>query len=141
MWNTRKGCYINVFLKNFIQEDIFNIKLRDMPLKNQSYCNKSNNSSHFCNMGKCLLIIHTILLRVSFCNQPNFVSLNRSITISLDFIHLTTTNNTLTKRYMNQILSICLMQSRKFLIHSLLPKRIKNCLFIGRGLIKTMNKS
>jgi hypothetical protein len=77
MWNTRRELYINFFLKIFIQEDIFNIKLRDKSLTNQSYCNKSTTSSHFCNINKCLLIIHTILLRVSFCNQPNFVSLNR----------------------------------------------------------------
>ena len=85
-----------LIIKN--KEGIFNIKFRDMPLKNQSYNNKSTNSSHFCNWDKCLLIIHTILLRVSFCNQPRFVSFNRPIIISLDLIHLTTTNNTLTRR-------------------------------------------
>jgi len=70
MWNTRRGRHINFFLKISIQEGIFNIKLRDMSLTNRSYDNKSTNSSYFCNWGKCLLIIHTILLRVSFRNQP-----------------------------------------------------------------------
>jgi len=140
IWNTKRGHYIN-FLKISIQEDIFNIKLSEIPLTNQSYYNKNMNSSHFCKSSKCLLIIHTILLRVSFCNQSTFVLLNRSIRISLDLIHPTTTNNTLIKRLRNQILSIYVMQSRKFLIHSLLPKRIKNCLFIGRGLNEIINRS
>jgi len=90
--------HINFFLKISIQEGIFNIKLRNMSLTNRSYGNKSTNSSYFCNRGKYLLIIHTILLRVSFCNQPNFISLNKPIKTNLDLIHLTTTNNTLVKR-------------------------------------------
>jgi hypothetical protein len=97
MCNTRRGHQINFFLKISIQEGIFNIKLRDMSLTNWSNYNKSINNSYFCNRGKCLLIIHIIMLRVSLCNQPSFVSLNRPIKISLDLIHLTTTNNTLTK--------------------------------------------
>jgi hypothetical protein len=39
-----------------------------------------------------------MLLRVSFCNQLSFVSLNRPIRISLDLIHPTTTNYTLIRR-------------------------------------------
>jgi len=31
MLNTRRGCYINFFLKISIQEGIFNIKLINMP--------------------------------------------------------------------------------------------------------------
>jgi len=97
MCKTRRGHQIN-FLQISIQEDIFNIKLRDMSLTNWSNYNKSINNSYFCNRGKCLLIIHIIMLRVSFCNQPSFVSLNRPIKITLDLIHLTITNNNLTKR-------------------------------------------
>ena len=90
MWNTRRGCHINFFLKISIQKGIFNMKLRYMPLTNRNYYNKSTNSNHFCNMSKYLLTINVILLRVSFCNQYNFVLLNRSIKISLDLIYPTT---------------------------------------------------
>ena len=70
----------------------------NIPLTNRSYCNDSVNGSHFCNKNKCLLIIHIILLRVFFCNQPSFISLNKFIKISFDLIYQTTTNNTFTMR-------------------------------------------
>ena len=98
MWYIRKRRHINFFLKINIQKGILNIKLWDVSLTNWNYSNKSMNNSYFCNRGKYLLIIHTILLRVSFYNQPSFVSLKRSIRISLDLIYPMATNNTLTRR-------------------------------------------
>jgi len=129
------GCHIKFFLKISIQEGIFNINLRDMSQKNRSYYNKSMNNIYFCNKSKCLIIIHTILFRVFFCNQPNFVSLNRFIRISLIlYTQQQLTTLLLGGRGTKSQESICFMQNRKFLIHSLLLKRIKNCLFRGRRL-------
>ena len=114
----RRGWHINFFLKIFIQEDVFNIKLRDMPLANWNYDNKSMNSSNFCNWNKCLLIIHTILLRVSFGNQPSFILLNRPIIISLDLIHPTITNNTRTRSrgIKSQVSVLCKAVSSSFIV-------------------------
>ena len=126
MWNIRRERYINFFEKISIQEGIFNIKLRDMSLTNQSYCNKSTDSSYFCNNSKCLLIIYTILLRVSFCNQPSFISLNRSIKISLDLIYSTITNNTLPggRWTKSQVSILCKIESSSFIAFCQIRSRI-----------------
>jgi hypothetical protein len=57
-------------------------------------------------------------LRVSFCNQPNFVLLNRPIRISLDLIHPTTTNNTCTRsrRIKSQLSVLCKAISSSFIV-------------------------
>lgn len=128
--NTKKIYFINFFFKIPIQENTFNNHLRNKLLTNKGHYNKSTDNGYFCNRRKSLLIIHTILLSKTLSNQSNYISLNGLISLSFNFINPMTTNYAFALWKLHQIPSIYFMQHWEFLNYSLLPKGIKNCLYI-----------
>lgn len=118
---------------NTIQENIFDIQLRYIPLTNKGYYNKSTNSNYLCNRSKDLLIIYVMLLVEPLINESRFVPLNRTIRLGFNFI--------------NPMRTIVLLldgkgtKSQMLVLynHNLLPKRIKNEFSIGERLKKIVN--
>ena len=92
---------------------------------NYSNSKKTTNRGNTSNMGKSLLIVNPILLSISFGNKTSLIPSNSAIRFGLDFVDSFTTNGRFTTRQINQIPSVSLLQSLKFLYHCLLPKRIR----------------
>src|SRR5581483_8500226 len=129
--NTWGRSHVHLFLKITVQEGILYVHLTNFPLTNGGNSNECSNSRHFCNRCKGLLIIHAILLRVSFRDKSGLVSFNRPIRLCFNLVYPSTTNCTLSRWKRNKIPSMGLIKSCQFLSHSILPKRIRDSLSIG----------
>ena len=103
---------------------------------NCSNSKKTANRGNTSNRGKSLLIVNLIFLNISLGNKTSLIPFNSAIRFDLNLVDPFTTNDRFTTRQINQIPSVCLLQSLKFLCHCLLPKRISIGLVIGVRLIK-----
>jgi hypothetical protein len=103
---------------------------------NCSNSKKTANRGNTSNRGKILLIVNPIFLSISLGNKTSFIPFNSAIIFGLDLVDPFTTNDRFTTKQINQIPSVSLLQSLKFLYHCLLPKRISTGLTIGVRLMK-----
>jgi hypothetical protein len=103
---------------------------------NCSNSKKTANIGNTSNRGKSLLIVNPIFLSISFGNKTSLIPFNRAIKFGLDLVDPFATNGRFTMRQINQVLSMSLLQSLKFLCHCLLPKRVGTGLTIGVRLMK-----
>ena len=81
-------------------------------------CNNSKkiaNRGNTSNRGKILLIVNIIFLSISLGNKTSLIPFNSSIRFGLDLVDLFTINGRFTMRQINQIPSVSLFQSLKFL--------------------------
>ena len=118
--DTSRWCHINFFIQVTIQTSIFDIQLRYFLFTTRSNCNQGSYYCHFCNKSKCLFIIHTILLSITFGNKSSLISsMDPSDLVLILQTHrepiarLPTGNGTKSH--------VCLMQCSKFLNYSTLP--------------------
>ena len=88
-------------------------------------------------MSKSLLIINAIFLSESLSNQASLVTLNGSISPSLDLIDSFTTNCRLTRRQSGHVPIMSFVKCIKFISYSLLLKRISANLTIGMKLMES----
>ena len=103
---------------------------------NCSNSKKTANRGNTSNWVKRLLIVNPIFLSISLGDKTSLTPFNSAIRFGLDLLDPFATNDKFTTRQINQIPSVCLLQSLKFLCHCLLPKRISTCLTIGVRLMK-----
>jgi hypothetical protein len=119
-----------------IKKCILHIKLRDGPLLNRSYSNKSVNSDHMSNKSKSLIIIMTLLLLKSMSNETSFIALKGTIRASLNLIDSLTSDQMNTWRIVYKILRTSPLKSSNLLSHRMLPFQMKNSIAIRSWLRK-----
>lgn len=127
--------HVDLLKKITIKESIFDIHLKELPVASSSNSKQTANRGKLSNRGEGLLIINAIFQVATLGNNTSFVALNRAIKMSLDFVDLFIANCSLARRKINNIPSMCFVQSLEFISHSLLPKRISTGLTIRGRLI------
>ena len=103
---------------------------------NCSNSKKTVNRGNMSNRSKSLLIVNPIFLSISLGNKTSLIPFNRAIRFGLDLVDSFAANGRFTMRQINQVPSMSLFQSLKFLCHCLLPKRVSTGLTIGVRLMK-----
>ena len=111
MWIAKGWLHVHFFVEVSIEESILHIHLIKRPTTNNSYNNEIFDRCKESNRNKYFLIVNTILLSKALGNWASLVSLNKSISLGLDFVNLPTTYYRLTRRQINHILSMILMKS------------------------------
>ena len=103
--------HVHFFMEVFIEKSILHIHLIKRPTANSSHSNETSSRCKASNRSKCFLIVNTILLSKALGNEASLVSFNRSISLGLDLVNPPITYYRLTRRQINQILSVILMKS------------------------------
>jgi hypothetical protein len=133
--------YVNILTQLTIKKCILHIKLRDGPLPNRSYSNKSVNSGYMSNKSKSLIIIMTLLLLKSTSNETSFIAIKGTIRASINLIDPLTSDQMNTWRIVYKIPRTSPLKSSNLLSHRMLPFRMKNSITIRSWLRKKSVKS
>jgi hypothetical protein len=133
--------YVNILTQLTIKKCILHIKLRDGPLPNRSYSNKSVNSGYMSNKSKSLIIIMTLLLLKSTSNETSFIAIKGTIRASINLIDPLTSDQMNTWRIVYKIPRTSPLKSSNLLSHRMLPFRMKNSIAIRSWLRKKSVKS
>ena len=103
---------------------------------NCSNSKKTANRGNMSNRSKSLLIVNPIFLSIFLGNKTSLIPFNRAIRFGLDLVDSFAAIGRFTMRQINQVPSLSLLQSLKFLCHCLLPKRVSTSLTIVVRLMK-----
>jgi hypothetical protein len=128
--------HVNILTQLTIKKGI-HIKITDGPSPNRSHDKKSANSSHMSNRSKSLIIISTMVLLKTMSNKTSFISLKRTIRVSLNLIYPLTSDRMNTWGTGHKISRASPLKGSNLLSHHVLPFWMKNNITIRSWLRKS----
>ncbi|CAL9009542.1 unnamed protein product, partial [Prunus brigantina] len=112
-----------------MEECIVNIKLMQRPVMGSGKSKNTPNKNHLGNRRKCVVVVKTFSLSVSFGHETSLVALNGAIGAMLYFIDPFASNGLLPGRKRSEGPSPIGFQNCNFKLHGLLPVWIRNSLW------------
>ena len=107
-----------------MKKGILHIKLMDRPIPGMSQSDDYANCSRLDNRAECFIIINTGLLSKPAKNPASLVSIQRAISMKFVLENPFTGDNICLGRTRNEVPSVVVGESSKFLFHGLAPVRI-----------------
>jgi hypothetical protein len=108
-----------------IEKCILNIKLRHRPVANRGHNKKSAHSGHMGHWGKGLIIVTALLLLEATSHKTRFVTLKRSIRVSINLVDPLACDGINTGRRRDKISSASALKHSNLLGHGKLPFGMK----------------
>ena len=103
--------------------------------------NNNMDNNHFGYMSECFLIIKLIFLLIPKCYQMRFMLFNKAINTQLNGVYPFTTNKLNSNKTRDDVSSMIVLKSMKFILYSLMPTLSSKSLIIRLMYISNIKSS